>query len=113
MEWIRLSPYNLPPQGLKIVCFRKGDLWIARRLRYKGQDYWLEFAYGGNDGSICTDAPDYWMKLDLLEGCTGFMLIGVNNEEPVTLDVLEERYPDNHQDFVGMLLLQAKKRFSK
>lgn len=77
MEWIKYTPMMPPPQGLKIVCFRKGDLWIARRLEYQGKDYFVEIPYGGENGSINTDPPDYWMQLNLPEGYTGFIENGI------------------------------------
>lgn len=110
MEWIKLSKYNLPPQGLKIVCFRKGDVWIARRLVLDGKSYWIEIPYGGNGGAISTDAPDYWMKMDLPEDCTGFMKIGVDGEPLMTLDELQEKYPESHREFVEMMISTIDKK---
>lgn len=86
MEWIKYHRLNPPPQGLKIVCFKGGDLWIARRINHKGQDYWLEIPFGGKKGAISTGIPDYWMKLDLPEGYTGFLKLHVEDGPLLTLD---------------------------
>lgn len=105
MQWIKLSKYNLPPQGLKILCFRKGDLWVARRINYKGKNYWIEIPYGGDKGSISTDEPHYWMRLDLPEDCTGFIKVGINDGNPLTLDELQREDPQYHEEFVEMFVM--------
>jgi len=104
MEWIKYSEYNPPPQGLKIVCFRKGDVWIARRINYQGKDYYLEIPYIGNYGSISTDIPDYWMQMDLPEGCTGYMKLAIDKGEPLTFDELQRVDPISHEQFMSMMI---------
>ena len=102
-QWMKFSPYNLPPQGKKIICFKKGDLWVARRLNYKGKDYWVEIIYGGI-GSVLTDEPEYWMNLELPEGCTGYMLLGIDGRDPINIDELQLTDPESHQKFVEMFI---------
>jgi len=109
MQWIKFSSHNLPPQGLKILCFRKGDLWVARRVNYKGKDYYLEIPYGGNEGAIATDIPDYWMQLDLPEGYTGYIKLSNSCGGIVTLDELQKIDPESHEQFVGMCMEHSKK----
>lgn len=107
MEWIKLSQYNLPPQGLKILCFRQGDLWVARRLELKGKSYYLEIPYGGKTSAILTDEPDYWMHLELPEKYTGFIKVGINGGEPLTLDELQRVDKLFHEEFVEMFIKSA------
>ncbi len=108
MEWMKLSHHNLPPQGLKILCFRKGDVWVCRRMRYKEKDYWIEIPYGGKRGAISTDRPDYWMRLDLPEGYTGLMKLGVEGTELFTFDELEKSDPELLESFIGLMIAQIK-----
>lgn len=103
-EFIKISHHNLPPQGLKILCFNKGDLWVARRLRYKEQNYWIEIPYGGKNGAILTDEPSYWMPLNLPEGCTGYIQVGISGENPMTLDELQIQHPKLHEYFVKEMI---------
>ena len=109
MQFIKFSRLNLPPQGCKIVCFRKGDVWIARRLRYKEKDYYLEIPYGGKFGSICTDIPEYWMPLDLPEGYTGYIRVSLDEKEEITIEELERIDKKIHSDLVGMMIEAAIK----
>ena len=104
MEWIKYSEYNLPPQGLKILCFRKGDLWVARRICYREKDYWIEIPYGGEKGAILTHTPTYWMRLDLPEGCTGYMKVGLDGSSPITLDELQKIDPESHEEIAKMMV---------
>lgn len=113
MQWIKYTPHNPPPQGLKILCFRKGDVWVCRRVNYKGKDYYLELPYGGNEGAIATDIPDYWMQMDLPEGCTGFMKIAINGGKRLTFDELQVVDPESHEEFVGMMVKGIKKKKKK
>ena len=113
MEWIRYSEYNKPPQGLKILCFNDGDVWVCRRLNYKGKDYWVEIPYGGKHGSILTDEPKYWAKPDYPEGFTGYMKLAVEDEEPITIDEFQNKYPDQHKEFVEMIMSQSVKQKRK
>lgn len=114
MEWIKFSKYNLPPQGLKILCFRQGDLWVARRLELDGENFWMEVPYGGNMGAVLTDEPEYWMQLELPGTFTGYLKIGledINNGEPITLDEFQAKDPESHREFVHMMVHAAKKEF--
>lgn len=104
MEWIKLERDNLPPQGLKILCFRKGDLWVCRRMHYKEKDYWIEIPYPGNKGATATFSPEYWMRLDLPEGYSGFMKVGIEGSDPWTFDELEKINPELLESFVGLVI---------
>ena len=109
MEWVKLHPKNLPAQGMKILCFKKGDVWVARRFNYKNKDYWVEFIYGGI-GSVLTDKPDYWMKLELVEGYTGYMFIGLDDQELVTFDEFQKIDPKSHEEFVGLIIEKSQRK---
>lgn len=108
-KWFKYSTNNLPPQGLKILCFKKGDLWVARRIHYKGKDYFLELPYGGDLGAISTDIPDYWMQLELPEGCTGYMKLAIDGGDIMTFDELQRSDPESHEEFVEMMINGIRK----
>jgi hypothetical protein len=112
-KWFKYSANNLPPQGLKILCFRKGDVWVARRMHYNGKDYFLEIPFGGELGAIDTGIPDYWMLLELPEGCTGYMKIAIDGGDIQTFDELQRTDPKFHEKFVRMMvnsIIQPKKK---
>lgn len=103
MEWIKYSKYNMPPQGLKILCFKKGDLWVARRFEYKGDNLWIELPFA-EARAVSTPEPEYWMQVQLPEGYTGYMKVGVEGDELMFLDDLMRTYPENHAEFVEMFI---------
>lgn len=107
MEWIKLSQYNLPPQGLKILCFKEGDLWVCRRFSYEGDSIWLEIPYGGKGGSNLTDEPVYWAQVELLESYTGFMKVGIDDGPIMTFDDLEQKHPQEHKKFIQELISKS------
>lgn len=109
MEWIKYSKYNMPPQGLKILCFRKGNLWVARRFEYKGENYWVEIAYGGEKGAVLTDPPEFWVQVQLLQGYTGYMRVSFEPGKFMTLDQLQETDPEKHEEFISVIIESIKK----
>lgn len=112
MEWIKFSKYNPPPQGLKIVCFKEGDLWVAMRFEFKKESYYIQLIHDGS-GAVRTDTPDYWMKLDLPQGYSGLTKAKLlENEEYMTIDELQLKDYDAHQKLVSMYVVPAilKKR---
>lgn len=113
MEWIKFSPLNLPPQGMKILCFNLGDAWVARRINYRGKDYWVEIGYGGENFSILTDCPSYWLKPDYPEGCTGCMRVGLREDELMTMDEFQEKHPLKHEELVRAIIKNSFDRVKK
>lgn len=109
MEWIKLSQYNLPPQGLKILCFKKGDLWISRRFNHKGKSVYLELPFDPIHKANITPEPDYWMQVELPDGFTGYIKASIYGGELMTLDELERLYPDLHKEFVNPMVEAADK----
>ena len=115
MEWIKYSKYNMPPQGLKILCFKKGDLWIARRFEYKGDNYWIEFSFtpagdSANARATATSQPDYWLKVQLPEGYTGYMKVKVGEGPIMTIDELQANEPDFFEEFIEAIVLSSSNR---
>ena len=109
MDLIKYSKYNMPPQGLKILCFKKGELWIARRFEYKGNNYWVELPFA-EARAVSTDEPEYWMKVQLPQGYTGYMKIGVENGPLMTFDELMEIDKESHEKFVALVIDSFGKR---
>jgi hypothetical protein len=105
-HWIKLTPLNPPPQGKKIVCFKKGDLWIARRLNHKGVDYYLEIQYDGK-GSILTETPEYWIDTWLPEKYTGYMKVSVDDGPLLTFDELQQQNAEYHENFIEPFIKNA------
>lgn len=91
----------MPPQGLKILCFKKGDLWVAQRFEYKGKNRWVQFPFDGSK-IISTDEPHYWVQVQLPEGYSGYMKVGHHVSELMTVDELMKDYPEDHGEFVKM-----------
>jgi hypothetical protein len=104
VEWIKLSKYNLPPQGLKILCFKEGDLWVSRRFNYKGKSVYLELPFDPIHKANVTPEPEYWMQVELPQGFTGYIKLGIDGAEPITLDILEREDPETHKEFVESVL---------
>lgn len=110
MEWMKLSEYNLPPQGLKILCFKKGDCWVAYRYNYKNKSIWLPCVPHESVNPhlkykiVTCDEPDYWCHIpfDQLPGkYTGRMMLKADGDEKLhTLDEFQVTYPKEHDTFI-------------
>ena len=116
MEWMRLSEYNLPPQGLKILCFKNGDCWTAYRYNYKGKSVWLpcvpheSFQPHTKYRIVTCDEPEYWsyIAFDKLPGnFTGHMYAKTEDDKKLlTFDELEKLHPEEHEYFVKNLVVK-------
>lgn len=59
--------------------------------------------------SMLTDEPEYWMQLDLLEGCTGYMKAAFENGPISTFDELQREDPESFELFMKPFIQNAKK----
>jgi len=107
MNWISIENPHKPPQGLKVLCFRKGDIWVCQRFSFQGQSYWLPIPFCDSKFSS-TDNPEWWSYISHPSEVTrGFMKVKIGGQL-LTIDVFEENYPDEHQEFVKALILSMK-----
>jgi len=81
---------ELPPQGKKVLYFKKGDIYVVQRIG----DMWLPIPFYDSVFAF-TDAPELWADIDAPTGFTGKMMVGVKGKI-VDLDTLETQYPDTH-----------------
>jgi len=104
MEWHKFSPHFEPAQGLKIIWFSRGDCYIAQRFIYKNKSYYLPIPY--TDSRFATsDSPEYWCYIDFPQGYEGRMEVLMEGDEKViTIDEMYERFPDEHNDFVELMI---------
>ncbi len=122
MAWFKYSEKNLPAQGLKVLCMKKGDFWVAQRFNYKGKSYWLPIPFCDSKFAN-TDPPDYWSYIEFhklpgkFEGLMKIKVFDVDNlpddnslihenlaDKLNTIDELEKMDPQSHEEFVGHLL---------
>ncbi len=107
MNWISIRNTHKPPQGLKIQCFSKGDVWIAQRFIFKGEDHWLPIPYC-DSLYASSESPEYWNYIIFPEAkYKGLMKVKVE-EEILTIDEFYENYPEQHECFVQALLLSLQ-----
>jgi hypothetical protein len=95
-EWISASEV-LPPQGTKVVCFHKGDIYVAYRIR----DIWLPLPYCPR---LIKIAPELWQKLTPPAGYKGKILFKLmDDDEFYDLEGLEKKDPDDYEVLYGEL----------
>jgi hypothetical protein len=88
---------QLPPQGVKILWFHKGDLYICHRV---GEKY-ISIIPGYCKILAC---PTLWAIAPVPEPYTGIMRILMkDNAEEMTIDEFEEKYPEDHKEFESIL----------
>ena len=106
--WIKYSSDNLPLEMTKVLCFRKGDAWVAQMITYKGKDHWIPLPFADSSRAK-TDPPEYWIYLQLPDGCTGRMLFSVGDSDKLEFDELERLYPEKHDAFAEYLIFSVGK----
>ena len=107
MEWIPLSKtspeLNRPVQGLKVLCFNKGDCYVAQRFNYKGKDHWISLSFATEDFS--TDAPEMFAYISFPDGYRGMMRVkNPNNDVLITFDELQKSFPKEHEEVVEHII---------
>jgi|SRR5215469_4687896 len=111
MEWIKYSKYNIPPQGLKLLCFTKGDLFVAQVVKYKEKDYWIPIPF--TDSVLAKEhiePPEYWCYVEFPESkYKGYLQCSVEESPLMNLDQLQELYPESHAEFAEMLITSVGK----
>ena len=97
MDWI--SPKKkLPPQGKKILCFDKGDIYVALRFG----KYWFPIPF--LDARFATHLePELWADIVPPEGYTG-LIRTVVKERMYNMDELEINHYDSYKILVDGFL---------
>jgi len=84
----------LPPQGVKIIWFKKGDIFIAQRIGHK----YLCMQPGEG---VILEEPQLWIIAPLpppYEGMIKVMPKGSN--KLISVDDFENEYPKEYKEFV-------------
>ncbi len=99
-KW-RCCKKDPPETGKKVLCQRRGDLYVAVRLK----QYYLPMPFC--DHYFCDDLcyPDSWSEIDFPEGLTGyFRVLMPDRNEVITLSEMEVDYPEKFKEFAGSLI---------
>ena len=104
-EWH--SPKDkLPPQAKKVLCVNRGDFYVAQRFG----EYFLPIPFCDSvHAKDNYEMPDRWQDIDFPFPFTGFMHFAVEDGELLTMDQLEEKYPENYKEIVLMYVSSVNK----
>ncbi len=94
---------NKPPQGLKVLCMHKGDLYVAQRLG----EYYFSIPFADSKFSRYF-APDLWQEIDFPGNLKGKLLIVVE-DELMDMDTLEKKHNRIFTEMINGLLEAFKK----
>lgn len=95
-EW-QSPKVQLPPQGVKILWFKGGDVFIAQRIGNK----YLSLQPGE---AVILDEPMLWLVAPVPHPFEGLMRVKVEDEEKLmTIDELEKKFPQQHKQFVALI----------
>lgn len=83
-----------PAQGLKILCFNKGDIYIAQRFK----NYWFSIPFHDSKYRFYKE-PELWQEIDFPNGLKGKIHMRVDNVF-YNMDQLEVEYPELFDEFV-------------
>lgn len=86
-DW-RSPKIELPPQGLKVICFDEGDVWCGVRFG----DLWSSRPFSKSCGP---EAPQLWRYCKVPEPYTGYAFISVTGDpkDVISFDELEKEHP--------------------
>jgi|SRR5580765_4243880 len=87
-EW-HLSSEELPSQGTKILCFDKGDVWVAQRF----QECWFPIPFC--DSKLASyQPPEKWSYIEFPDGYYGKMRVQATlRGRLMDMDEFEKEHP--------------------
>lgn len=96
-KWIKTNS-RLPPQGLKVLCFTKGDMFVSQRFG----EYWFPFPF--LDSQYATnEPPEMWKNIDFPDGFKGKMHVMVGKEK-LDMDEFSRREPEDFKILINHLI---------
>lgn len=92
-----------PETGKKVLCHRKGDIYVAMRLK----QYYLPLPFC--DHYFCDELcfPDTWCEIDFPEGLTGHLRVCMNipgHGEVIMLSEMEVDFPEQFNKFAADMI---------
>ena len=87
--------------GKKVLCHRKGDIYVAMRIK----NYYVPMPFADHYTSTDLCHPETWCEIDFPEGLTGHVRVGNRGGgEIITLSEAENRKWDIFEDFCKLLI---------
>lgn len=101
-----LSSEELPTQGTKILCFDKGDVWVAQRF----QECWFPIPFC--DSKLASyKAPQRWAYIEFPEGYYGKLRVQcLPNKRLMDMDEMEQCNPEGFQKIKNMMKAEMDAR---
>ncbi|MBS3903731.1 MAG: hypothetical protein KGZ39_00210 [Simkania sp.] len=99
-KWIKVSDETLPPQGLKVLCFRKGDCWVAQRFN----KYWIPMPYTDSKYANA-NPPEFFKYIDFPGEYTGEMkVLSQIDKKILSMDEYEKENPKGFKELYMSLI---------
>ena len=104
-EWIDPKD-KLPPQGKKVLFWRRGDCWVAQRFG----KHWLPIPF--NDSKFAdTDPPEKWAEIEFPTGFMGILrVIPVGKTDAINMDEYEKYDKEGFDKFANKLIESVGKK---
>ena len=87
--------------GKKVLCHRKGDIYVAMRV----MQYYLPMPFC--DHYFCDDLcfPETWSEIDFPPGLTGHLRVVMpDNSNIISLSEMEVDYPHEFHEFASTMI---------
>lgn len=87
-DWIDYQKQH-PPEGVKVLCFKNGDIWVG---------HLIFGVFSGLQSRAKFIVPDMWHHLPrpLPNGAAGIIFVSVD-DEIMEMEVFKKDYPDLYQ----------------
>lgn len=92
---------NPPPQGVKILWFKSGDVFIAQRLA----DKYISLQPGE---ATILEEPKLWAICPVPAPYQGMMGLKIDGEM-MNIDEAEKRFPDVYKQFIASIPIEGFK----
>ena len=122
MKWIDAN-LRLPEVGQKVLCFKKGDVYVAVRF----EDKFVPMPFATHTHALALSKPDKWAEITFPPGYTGKMRAVVSynsdlliSEQAIDIPAYKKQDPEKYLEFANSLInslgmddLEEAKKFEK
>ena len=107
VDWISVKD-RLPRQGQKVLCERKGDVYVAIRIK----DRFLCFPFNSHKFCIDFQFPELWTPINFPKKMEGLLYVLIEGEK-MDMDGFEKKYPEWFERFADDLIDNIGKELEK
>jgi len=96
----RCCKTDVPETGKKVLCHRKGDIYVAMRMK----NYYIPIPFADHRFATDLSQPDLWSEISFPGALTGKNRVIIEGGDPITFSEMEVDYPEEFCKIVARMI---------